>query len=167
MYSIRETFVFQTEISTFRIFIRGWCCFSFLSSPRGSVCCFNFFLSVLITKSARTCRCHGKWSFFGSSVFLVVKNPCDLRSQVRITNPFLDSPPKNAANRPLPSSKNSHFQYEAKCTTFLVKMSFICTRMKNYFHIKGWALNLALIQRPGGTRKWPISLCFLIQWNLT
>ena len=28
---------------------------------------------------------------------------------------------------PFPSSKNPHFQNEAKCTTFLVKMSFICT----------------------------------------
>ena len=35
-------------------------------------------------------------------------------------------------------------------------MSFICMRMKNYFHIKGWALHLVLIQRPGATRKWPI-----------
>ena len=34
-------------------------------------------------------------------------------------------------NRPLPSSKNPHFQKEARCTTFLVKMSFICMRMKN------------------------------------
>ena len=34
-------------------------------------------------------------------------------------------------------------------------MSFICTKMKNHFHIKGWALNLVLIQRFGGTRKWP------------
>ena len=32
-------------------------------------------------------------------------------------------------NRPLPSSKNAHFQNEARCTIFLVKMSFICTRM--------------------------------------
>ena len=40
-------------------------------------------------------------------------------------------------NRPFPSSKNPHFQNEAKCTTFLVKMSFICIRMKNHFHIKG------------------------------
>ena len=38
-------------------------------------------------------------------------------------------------NRPLPSSKNRHFQNEAKSTTFLLKMSFICMRMKNYFHI--------------------------------
>ena len=40
-------------------------------------------------------------------------------------------------NRPLPSSKTPHFQNEAKCTTFLVKMSFICLRVKNDFHIKG------------------------------
>ena len=34
-------------------------------------------------------------------------------------------------------------------------MSFICMRMKNHFHIKGGVLNLVLIQRPGGTQKWP------------
>ena len=28
-------------------------------------------------------------------------------------------------------------------------MSFICMRMKNHLHIKGWALNLVLKQRPG------------------
>ena len=55
-----------------------------------------------------------------------------------------------ASNRLLPSSKKPHFQNEAKCTTFLVKMSFICMRMKNQFYIKGWALNLVLIQRPRG-----------------
>ena len=59
-------------------------------------------------------------------------------------------------NKPLPSSKNPHFQNEAKFTAFLVKMSFICMRMKNHFHIKGWALNLVLIPRPEGTRTWPI-----------
>ena len=52
-------------------------------------------------------------------------------------------------NRPLPSSTSPHFQNETKCTTFLVKMSFICMRMKNHFHIKDWAHNLVLIQRPG------------------
>ena len=56
-------------------------------------------------------------------------------------------------NRPPPSSKNAHFQNEEKCTTFLVEMSFICIRMKNHFHIKGLALNLVSIQRPGETRK--------------
>ena len=34
-------------------------------------------------------------------------------------------------NRPLPSSKNPHFQTEDRCTIFLVKMSFICMRIKN------------------------------------
>ena len=58
-------------------------------------------------------------------------------------------------NRPVPSSKNSHFQNEARCTTFLVKMSFICMRIKNDFHIKGWAPTLVLKERPRGTRKWP------------
>ena len=58
----------------------------------------------------------------------------------------------------LPSPKNPHFQNEAKCTTFLVKKSFICMRMKNHFHIKSCALNLVLIQRPWGTQKWPIVL---------
>ena len=61
-------------------------------------------------------------------------------------------------NRPLPSSKDPHFQNEARCTTFLLKMSFICMRMKNDFHIKGWAPTLVLKQRPGGTRKWPICI---------
>ena len=62
----------------------------------------------------------------------------------------------NVTNKPLPSSKNLHFQNEAKCATFLVKLSFICMRMNIHFHIKGWALNLVLIQRPGGASKWRI-----------
>ena len=44
-------------------------------------------------------------------------------------------------NRPLPSSKNPHFQNEARRTTFLMKMSIIWMRMKNDFHIKGWRLS--------------------------
>ena len=59
-------------------------------------------------------------------------------------------------NRPFPSSKNSHFQNEAKCETFVVKMSFICIIIKNHFHINGFALSLALKVRFFGTRKWPI-----------
>ena len=35
------------------------------------------------TRSTRTCPCHSKWSFFGYFFFLVVKNPYDLRSQIR------------------------------------------------------------------------------------
>ena len=52
--------------------------------------------------------------------------------------------------------KPSLSKWGSRCTTFLVKMSFICMRMKNNFHIKGWAPALVLKQRPGGTRKWPI-----------
>ena len=50
----------------------------------------------------------------------------------------------DSRNRPLPSDvpKNFTFKKEAKCTTFLVDMSFICMRMKNHFH-EGWALNQA------------------------
>ena len=48
---------------------------------------------------------------------------------------------------PFPSSKNSYFRNEAKFKTFLVKMKFICMRIKNYFHINGFTLSLALRQR--------------------
>ena len=66
------------------------------------------------------------------------------------------------SNRPLSSSKNPHLENETKRTTLLVRMSFISMRTKNHFHIKGWELNLVLIQRPGGTRNWPIGqLLFL------
>ena len=40
-------------------------------------------------------------------------------------------------------------------------MSFIGMRMKNNFHIKGWAPTLVLKQRSGGTRKWSIGWNFL------
>ena len=40
---------------------------------------------------------------------------------------------KKNQNRPLPSSKNSHFQNEAKCKTFAVKMSFIWMRITVVF----------------------------------
>ena len=53
-------------------------------------------------------------------------------------------------NRPLPSTKNPHFQNEAKSTTVLLKTSrFFIIRMKNHFPIKGGALNLVLKLRNG------------------
>ena len=63
---------------------------------------------------------------------------------------------RKVPNRPFPSSKKSHFQNEAKCETFVVKMSFICIIIKTHFHINGFALSLALKVRFYGTRKWPI-----------
>ena len=62
-------------------------------------------------------------------------------------------PDMEVCNRPRPSSKNPHFQNEAMCPTVVVKMSFICMRIEKHFHIKGRALDLVLIQRPGETRK--------------
>ena len=62
-------------------------------------------------------------------------------------------------DRPLPSSKNRHFQNEAKYASFLVKMSFNCSRRKNHLHLKGWALDLVLKQRLGELRNGPIVDC--------
>ena len=56
-------------------------------------------------------------------------------------------------NRLFPCSKNSHFQNEVKSKTFVVKMSFLCLRMKNNFHIYGFLLSLALKQRLEATRE--------------
>ena len=47
-----------------------------------------------------------------------------------------------------------HFQNEAKCKTFFVKMSFICMKIKKIIFIS-MALHLALKQRLMATRKWP------------
>ena len=47
----------------------------------------------------------------------------------------------------------------AECKTFLVKMSFICMRIKMHYHINGFALWLTLKQRLGATWKWPITVC--------
>ena len=69
---------------------------------------------------------------------------------------FLSDILVTATNWPFPSSKKSHFQNEAKCETFVVKMSFICIIIGNHFHINGFALSLVLKVRFFGTRKWPI-----------
>ena len=91
-----------------------------------------------------------------------VSSSCSEEKSPVVSNP---DPKQYWNNRPFPSSPTPLFQNEVRCTTFLVKMSFICTRMKNDFHITGWAPNLVLKQRPGWTRKWPIERmtchCFL------
>lgn len=50
-------------------------------------------------------------------------------------------------NRPFLSSKITHFQNEARCKAFVVKMCFICMRVNNHFHINSFALRLALKER--------------------
>ena len=46
--------------------------------------------------------------------------------------------------------KTLTFKMRPSAQPFLWKWVFIYTTMKNRFHIKGWALNLVLIQRPRG-----------------
>ena len=76
------------------------------------------------------------------------------------TSCFIGPPQENNAhiNRPFQSGKNSHCQKEATCKMFLVKMRFICMRIKSDLHINGFTLSLALKQRLGATRKRPIVL---------
>ena len=76
------------------------------------------------------------------------------------TSCFFASLQENNAhiNRPFRSTKNSHFQNEATCKMFLVKIRFICMRIKNDLQINGFTLGLALKQRLGATRKRPIVL---------
>ena len=68
-------------------------------------------------------------------------------------------------NRPFLSSKISHFQNEANCKTFLVKMSLIRVTIKNRFHTNGFALsspwNRGLGQHGNGLLK-PIH-CFQLK----
>ena len=57
-----------------------------------------------------------------------------------------------------------HYESEAKCKAFHVKISFVCKRMKTHFDNKNFGRNLAFIMRFKATRKWPIvytvrSLC--------
>ena len=69
------------------------------------------------------------------------------------------------ANRPFPSSPGPLYQNEVRCSTFDMEMIFYSHANKTHFHKKGWAPNLVLIQRPGGTRKWPIGWVHLNQWK--
>ena len=68
-------------------------------------------------------------------------------------------------NRPFPSSKNSHFQSEAKCEAIDMKMIFNYDANKTYFHNKGFALSLVLKVRFFGTRKWPITFSDLVSMS--
>ena len=79
---------------------------------------------------------------------------------------------KRESNRPFQGSKNPHFQNEAKRKFFLVKTSIICMEIKNRSQINGLALSLALKQRLGATREWPINqatsydVTHVMQWFL-
>ena len=102
---------------------------------------------------------------FQRSSLILLKNITAKIWQLRIEHKhfFLSA---ESINRPLPGSKIPQVQNEARCTTFLVKMSFISMKMKNDFHIKGWARTLVLKQRPEETRKWPIQFTTIFNFSL-
>ena len=88
---------------------------------------------------------------------LHVNRPLELLSQYGLFLFVIIDLHSGDTNRPFPSSKKPHFQNEAQCETFVVKINFICIIIENHFHINGFALSLALKVRFFGTRKWPIT----------
>ena len=80
---------------------------------------------------------HGGWG--GRWLFTDAKG---LNKQTLKSKGFTEIKSFLSCNRPFPISKNSHFQNESKCKTFLVKMSIICMRTKGYYHINSFALTL-------------------------
>ena len=56
-----------------------------------------------------------------------------------------------SVNRPFPSCLEPHFESEAKCKVFIMKISFIHT-------MKSFARSLAFIMRFTATRKWSVRL---------
>ena len=63
-------------------------------------------------------------------------------------------------NRPFPSCFEPHYESEAKCKVFVLKISFHSYGNKTNFHMKRFALSLAFIVRFTTTRKWPIQRTF-------
>ena len=56
-------------------------------------------------------------------------------------------------------SLKGHFRVPkilTKSKTFVEKTSIICMRIQSHFLNNGFALSIALKQRPGATLKWPI-----------
>ena len=65
---------------------------------------------------------------------------------------------KYRKNRPFPSCFEPHYESEAKCKVFVMKISFHSSCNKTNFHVKSFALSLAFIVRFTATRKWPTFL---------
>ena len=51
-----------------------------------------------------------------------------------------------------------HYESEVKCKGFVMKISFHSYANKTNFHMKSFALSLALIRRFTATWKWPIEM---------
>ena len=65
---------------------------------------------------------------------------------------------QGGCNRQFPSCFETHYESEAKCKVFIVKISFHSYANKTNFHMKSFTLSLAFIVRFTTTRKWPISV---------
>ena len=107
----------------------------------------------------RQLRFFGQEEKFGQNQFLK-KFPCFFIISKREIFYFNLKPAwyKIQLNRPFPSSPGPLYQNDVRCSTFDMEMIFPChVNNRTHFHKKGWAPNLGLIQRPWGTRKWPIN----------
>ena len=85
----------------------------------------------------------------------------------------IDYKPLRQKNRRFPSCISPLLQSESKCEAFHMEISFIHTQIlvhlhvnKTDFHMKGFALGLALKQRRKTTRKSPIARFCDVSWGL-
>ena len=63
-------------------------------------------------------------------------------------------------NRPFPNCCEPHYESDAKCKVFHMKISFVHSLYyENYFHNKNFALSLTFIMRFKATKKWPNVQC--------
>ena len=60
------------------------------------------------------------------------------------------------SNEPFPSCVEPHYESEAKCKVFIMKISFHSYANKTNFQMKSFAFSLAFIMRFAATPKWPI-----------
>ena len=60
---------------------------------------------------------------------------------------------ENKVNRPFPSCFEPHYESDAKCKVFVMKISFHSCANKTNFHMKKFVLSLAFIVRFTATRK--------------
>ena len=100
-----------------------------------------------------------KLSAIHASVSISFRTPCF--TTCKVVRQFV-----LIVNRPLPSSKNPHFENEARCTTFLVKMSFYLHENGKWFSNQRLSTYPRLKQGLGGTRKWPIAAKFGLKVGL-
>ena len=74
-------------------------------------------------------------------------------------------------NRPFSTCFEPHYESEAKCKVFVMKISFHSYANKTNFRMKSFALSLTFIVRFTATQKWPILflvellLCFVFVYS--